>query len=134
MSVQEVLQILGHSGGHRSVLLGHGDTYALSSPTSMVWGAGPVLAVEFLGSSPRPIHQPPGPEWASTPSHISMSTVNAGHCPPPPPCSEPRPHPPATPGKWEAGNLIKSLLYTTWDTVDSSNRKNFKNFQGEQVA
>lgn len=127
MGVQEVLRILGPSGGHRSVCRGH-----LCPLLSHL--RGPVLAVEFLGSSPGPIHQPPGPEWASAPSHMAMSTVNARHCPPPPPCSEPRPHPPATPGKWEAGNLIKSLLYTAWDTVDSSNRKNFKNFQGEQVA
>ena len=135
IGVEEVLRILIPQ--EHIALLGTLYTYALPSPASVFWGTGPVLATEFLGSSPLSIHhQPSNPKWAPCPQphfceHSQCQTLPA----PPPPHNVVSPALPCRqPWEREAGNLIKSLLHTTWDTVDSSNRKNFKNFQGEQAA
>lgn len=121
LGVPDCLQILSHPGGH-IFCWESGYTCALASPTSTCWGT--VFTVEFWAPPlfPSISHQAQKGPRPPTPSHISVSTVGARHCPPPPPpsCCEPR-----HPGKREAGNLIKSLLHMTWDTVDGSNQKNF---------
>lgn len=90
------LQILSHPGGH-IFCWESGYTCALPSPTSMCWGTSPVLAGEFWAPPlfPSISHQTQNGPRPPTPSHISVSTVGARHCPPPPP--------PAIPGSGTLG-------------------------------
>lgn len=91
----------------------------------------------FLSPHPSAIRPRMGPHLQT---HFrENTTVNASQTLPSPAAPHgvspaPTPAPAGHPRKQEAGNLIKSLLHTTWDTADSSNRKNFKNFRGEQAA
>lgn len=84
---EEGLESLIHPGAY-IVLLGNGYIYALPIRTSLVWGTAPVLAIEFLGSSFLPIHQPSGPEWAPTSRCIferTQQSMLVRHCLPPQP-------------------------------------------------
>lgn len=93
IGVEEGLEILIPRGGD-FVLLGNGYTYVRPIPTSLVWGTVPVLAIEFLASSLLPVHQPSGPEWAPTSSHIferAQRSMPDTAFPLSPPWGEPRP-------------------------------------------
>lgn len=103
-----------HLGGC-FVLLRNRYTCALPILTSLVWGTAPFLAMEFLGSSFLPIHQPSGPECAPTSSHIferAQQSMPDTAFPLGPSCGEPRLLPPPRPcwppqeaGSWEFNKI-----------------------------